>query len=213
LSSESRRSELNPIRSASVSVRIVGSALHTTHSHHLSKSVCDRPVQLSPIAPKYMRLWWRGQGVKLEGRMNSPSFPPSCPDLERRARSSADAWRSVNGGSYGDSKSLRRPAPPLPPSPMPSVRADPANSRIASKARIGACPISRRGSKIPLVGRVGGTAILTGLPDPRNRLAPSAASAARRPLIAGTSSPRRHGENAEDTRRGRRYRASTGAVR
>jgi hypothetical protein len=124
--------------------------------------------------------------------MNSPSFPPSCPNLERRARSSADAWRSVNGGSYGDSKSLRRPAPPLPPSPMPSVRPDPANpgSLQCVDRRL---PYLSARQQDPAGRSVGGTAILTGLPDPRNRLAPSSASVARRPSIAGTNSLRRHG--------------------
>ena len=133
MSSESRRSELNPIRSASVSARIVGSALHTTHSHHLSKSGLRSAGAAFADSPQvYAPLRARSRG-KARRANEFALFPTQFPRLERRARSSADAWRSVNGGSYGDSKSLRRPAPPLPPCPMPSVRPDPANPRIASK--------------------------------------------------------------------------------
>jgi hypothetical protein len=101
--------------------------------------------------------------------MNSPAFPPNRPSSE--ANLTVDrSLRSVTGGSYGDSKSLRLPgtAPATLPHAFGSTRS--RQPRIDSKHGSVLCPISRRGSKIPLVGRVGGTAILTGLPDPRNRL-------------------------------------------
>ena len=108
MSSESRRSELNPIRSASVSVRIVGSALHTTHSHHLSKSglrsagaaFADSPQVYPPLAARSRDKARRANEFAL--------FPPNRPSSEATLKVDR-SLRSVTGGSYGDSKSLRRP--------------------------------------------------------------------------------------------------------
>lgn len=98
--------------------------------------------------------------------MNSLSLSP-CP-----ARAKPDNLPKPGGVSTVGRTEIRRVfavlAPPLPPCPMRSVQPDPANPGSVQSADRRLCPISRRGSKIPLVGRVGGTAILTALPDPRN---------------------------------------------
>jgi hypothetical protein len=155
LSSESRRSELNPIRSASVSVRIVGSALHTTHSHHLSKSglrsagaaFADSPQVYPPLAAR--------SRDKARSANEFALVPTQSPQLGGEPDRSTEAC-GVSPVGRTEIRRVFAAQPPTPATPPhwfgPTRSYDPASTR---ERILASAPIFLRGSRIPSVVGLG----------------------------------------------------------